>query len=274
MQTVEDDGNVLWIYDLAGNTQIQQLTFSGDNQRPIWTPDSQRLTFSSDRDGTMSLYEMPADGSGVPERLTTAEDGTFHWPAAWSSDGQTLLFNVQRQIASDWDIWTLSESDRETQPLYDTPETIYLGAELSPNGEWLAYGAGSDVLAMDIYVEPFPPTGSRRKISQNGGYWPLWSPDGDQLFYRPPATEAGMTLTLRSVDVVTEPEFAFGNEQTVPIEGFIVVPFHRDYDMTPDGERFVMVFPADQTDSSESLPPQINVVLNWHEELKARVPVN
>ena len=239
MQTVEDDGNVLWVYDLAGNTQIQQLTFSGDNQRPIWTPDSQRLTFSSDRDGTMSLYEMPADGSGVPERLTTAEDGTFHWPAAWSSDGQTLLFNVQRQIASDWDIWTLSESDRETQPLYDTPETIYLGAELSPNGEWLApngewlaYGAGSDVLAMDIYVEPFPPTGSRRKISQNGGYWPLWSPDGDQLFYRPPATEAGMTLTLRSVDVVTEPEFAFGNEQTVPIEGFIVVPFRQ----TPDGD--------------------------------------
>ena len=274
VQTAEDDGNVLWVYDLAGNTQIQQLTFSGDNQRPIWTPDSQRLTFSSDRDGTMSLYEMPADGSGVPERLTTAEDGTFHWAAAWSSDGQTLLFNVQRQLVTDWDIWTLPDADQETQGLYDTPETIYLGAELSPNGEWLAYGAGSGVLAMDIYVEPFPPTGSRRKISQNGGYWPLWSPDGDQLFYRPPATEVGITLTLRSVDVVTEPDFAFGNEQTLPIEGFIVVPFHRDYDMTPDGDRFVMVFPADQTDSSESLPPQINVVLNWDEELKARVPVN
>ena len=225
VQTAEDDGNVLWVYDLAGNTQIQQLTFSGDNQRPIWTPDSQRLTFSSDRDGTMSLYGMPADGSGVAERLTTAEDGTFHWPAAWSSDGQTLLFNVQRQLATDWDIWTLSESDRETQPLYDTSETIYLGAELSPNGEWLAYGAGPGALAMDIYVEPFPPTGSKRKISQNGGYWPLWSPDRDQLFYRPPALRSG--LTLKSVDVVTEPEFSFSNEQTLPIDGFITVAFSQ-----------------------------------------------
>ena len=76
MQTAEDDGGVLWVYDLAGDTQIQQLTFDGDNQRPIWTPDSQRITFSSDREGTMSLYSMPADGSGVAERLTTADEGT------------------------------------------------------------------------------------------------------------------------------------------------------------------------------------------------------
>ena len=237
VQTAEDDGGVLWLYDLAGDTQIQQLTFEGDNQRPVWTPDSRRITFSSDREGTMSLYSMPIDGSGVPERLTTAEDGTFHWPGSWAPDSQTLLFNVERNRVSDWDIWTLSSATLETQSLYDMPNTVYWGAELSANGQWLAYGAGSDLFAVDIYVEPFPPTGSKRKISQNGGYWPLWSPDEDQLFYRPPATEAGITLTLRSVDVVTEPEFAFGNEQIVPIEGFIVVPFYRDYDMTPDGER-------------------------------------
>ena len=72
VQTAEEDGGVLWLYDLEGDTQIQQLTFEGDNQRPIWTRDSQRITFSSDRDGTMSLYWMPADGSGAAERLTTA----------------------------------------------------------------------------------------------------------------------------------------------------------------------------------------------------------
>ena len=185
VQTAEDESNVLWVYDLSGDTQIQQLTFEGDNQRPVWTPDSQRITFSSDRDGTMSLYSMRADGNGVPERLTTAEAGTFHWAGGWSPDGQTLLFNVQRDLTTDWGIWTLSGSGRETQSLNDTPDTIYLGAELSPNGEWLAYGAGPGSLAADIYVEPFPPTGSRRRISQSGGYWPLWSPDGDRLFYRP-----------------------------------------------------------------------------------------
>ena len=213
----------------------------------------------------MSLYEVPADGSGVPERLTTADAGTSHWPGSWSPDGQTLLFNVERARATDWDIWTLSGSDRETQSLYDTPDTLYLGAELSPNGEWLAYGAGPVVLAVDVYVEPFPPTGARHRISQNGGYWPLWSPDGDRLFYRPAATRGG--ITLRSVDVVTDPEFAFTNEQTLPIEGFTVVAYYRDYDLTPDGERFVMVFPADRTEGDESSRPQINVVLNWTKEL-------
>ena len=272
MQTAEDSGNVLWIYDLSGDTQIQQLTFEGDNQRPVWTPDSQRITFSSDRDGTVSLYWMPADGSGVAERLTTAEEGTSHRPGSWSPDGQTLLFNVEREVTTDWDIWMLSGSAHETQSLYDMPDTIYLGPELSPNGEWLAYGAGSSVQAgLDIYVEPFPPTGSRRRISRNGGYFPLWSPDGDRLFYRP--TSATTRITLRSVDVVTEPAFAFSNEQTLPIEGFMVVAYHRDYDITPDGERFVMVFPADQTESSESSLRQIILVQNWFEELKERVPV-
>ena len=251
VQTAEEDGGVLWVYDLAGDAQIQQLTFDGDNQRPIWTPDSQRITFSSDREGTMSLYSMPADGSGVAERLTTAEEGTSHWAGSWAPDGQTLLFNVERDRTTDWDIWTLSDSGHETQSLYDTPDTIYVGAELSPDGEWLAYGAGPNAALIDIYVEPFPPTGSRRRISQSGGYWPFWSPDGDRLFYRPPSFSA--EIALRSVDVVTEPAFAFTNEQTLPVEGFNVVAFYRDYDITPDGERLVMVFPADQT--GDASPP-------------------
>ncbi len=142
VQSAEADGNMLWTYDLSSDSQIQQLTFDGDNHRPVWTPDGQRITFASDRDGPMSLYWMPADGSGAPERLTTADAGTSHWPQSWSPDGQTLLFNVQGGLNIRWDIWTLSVTGRETQRLYDTPDATYLGAELSPDGQWLAYGAG------------------------------------------------------------------------------------------------------------------------------------
>ncbi len=98
----------------------------------------------------------------------------------------------------------------------------------------------------------------------------MWSPEGSKLFYRP---IAGSTVTLRSVDIVTEPAFAFSNEQTFPVEGFNVVSTYRDYDMSPDGKRLLMVFPADRPDSGESARPQINIVLNWFEELKERVPV-
>ncbi len=271
VQSVEDSENVIWVYDLTGDTAIQQLTFEGNNHRPGWTPDSQRITFSSDRDGTMSLYWMPADGSGVAERLTTAEEGTSHWMGSWSPDGELLVFNVERVLVTDWDIWTLSMDDRETQSLYDASGTVYMGAELSPNGDWLAYGAGPSGPEVDIYVEPFPPTGARRRISQDGGYWPLWSPEGSELFYRPVSTTTG--ITLRSVDIVTEPAFAFSNEQTLPVEGFNTVINYRDYDMSPDGERLLMMFPAEQPDSGEPARPQINIVLNWFEELKERVPV-
>ncbi len=99
----------------------------------------------------------------------------------------------------------------------------------------------------------------------------MWSPEGSELFYRP-AAESG-ERTVRSVDIVTEPAFAFSNEQTLPVEGFNVVGSYRDYDMSPDGERLLMVFPADQSDSGEPARPQINIVQNWFEELKARVPV-
>ena len=271
VQSVEDSGDLIWVYDLTEDTAIRQLTFEGNNQRPVWTPDSQRITFSSDRDGTMSLYWMPADGSGVAERLTTAEEGTSHWMGSWSPDGELLVFDVERDPQTGEEIWTLSMDDRETQSLYDAPGTLYSGAELSPNGEWLAYGAGPSASVNDIYVEPFPPTGSRHRISQDGGHRPLWSPAGNELFYRPVSGTAG--LTLRSVDIVTQPAFAFSNERTLPIEGFNVVASYRDYDMSPDGEQLLMVFPADQPDSGEPARPQINVVLNWFEELKERVPV-
>ena len=270
VQTAEDDGNVLWLYDLTGNTQIQQLTFEGDNQRPVWTPDGAGITFSSDRDGTMSLYGMPTGGNGAAERLTTADPGTFHWPASWSPDGQTLLFSVEGD-RTDWDVWTLSADGGETTRLYDAPDTLFWGPEVSPDGRWLAYARGVAGEGMDVFVEPFPPTGSRRRISQTGAVWPLWSPNGDRLFFRDGAAPG--SRRLRSVEVVTEPDFAFRNEETLPIGRFTVVPFHRSYDITPDGERFLMVLPVDQSDVDEAASSQINMVLNWHSELLERVPL-
>ena len=217
----------------------------------------------------MSLYRMPVDGSGVAERLTTAEEGTEHWMGSWSPDGETLVFNVERDDPADWDIWTLSMEDRQAQSLYDTPGRAYWGAEFSPNGEWLAFGEGPAAGDQDIYVEPFPPTGSRQKISPSGGLWPHWSPDGTRLFYRPPNTGTGSVV--RMVDIIADSDFGFSNEQNHPVEGFNIVSFYRDYDSSPGDDRLLMVFPANPT--GDSVGPQINIVLNWFEELKERVPV-
>ena len=96
---------------------------------------------------------------------------------------------------------------------------------------------------------------------------PLWSPDGKELFY----ISAGRFM---GIDIVTEPAFAFGNEQALGSQGALYSPLGiRPYDITPDGQRFLMIFPQGETDSAESSTQRINVVQNWFEELKERVPV-
>lgn len=120
----------------------------------------------------------------------------------------------------------------------------------------------------------FPPTrANKHQLTQDGGTYPLWSPDGSHIFYRRGFGIALQGPGLMEIEVETGPPFRFGNERTLPIEDFLIFNWHRDYDITPDG-RFLMVFPADPADSSEPARPRINVVLNWFEELKERVPVN
>ena len=272
VQTLEDDGqSVVWVYDLSGDTAIRQLTQEGNDSRPIWTPDGERLTFASDRAGTTSIYWQSADGSGVAEPLTTAEAGVTHTPESWSPDGRTLSFDHVAAVR-DASIWTLSlDGGTEPEPFYDIPDGLdQLGAAFSPNGRWLAYHSDlAGETGGQIYLQPFPSTGAIRQISQQGGVFPLWSADGNELFYRRPSG-AGPAQLL-GVDVITEVPFSVGPEQELPIRPFVTVS--RDYDITPDGDQFLMVFPADQTDSGEAARPQIIVVENWFEELKERVPV-
>ncbi len=172
----------------------------------------------------------------------------------------------------DWDVWTLSIDGNAAESLYDVPDTVHMGPVFSPDGRWMAYGFGDAPGSQDVYVEPYPPTGARRRISQDGGLWPMWSRAGTELFYRPRATSG--SPVLRAVDIATEPDFAFSNERTLPLDRFVVVGFYRDYDITPDDEKILMMFPQGVTDSSGPPPQRIHVVLNWFEELKERVPTN
>jgi serine/threonine-protein kinase len=265
---IADKGDV-WVYDIVGTADIQQLTLTGNNIRPIWTPDSKRVTFASDRDGPMSIYSQPVDGSGVAERLTTAEKGTQHWPESWSPDGRTLAFALVRDGGAA--VWTLSRDTGNTQAFADEPKLIQRGSAFSPDGRWLAYHSNyhsnlSDgPSAFDVYLEPFPPTRVRNRITQNGRTSAVWSSGGKELF----TTSQGRRLTVRSIS--TSGRLTFGSEQLLPVEGFLQFGNgYRDYDISPDGKQFLMIFPAKQPVEQRF---QINIVLNWLQELKQRVPV-
>jgi Tol biopolymer transport system component len=272
-----EDGKeaVISIYDLSGTSAMQRITFGGNNRFPIWSGDGSRLVFQSDRDGDQGIFWQSAAG-GTAERLTKPERGESHVPESWHREADTLLFSVTRN--ADVSLWALSLKDRKAVPFGAVHSLLPIDAVFSPDGRWVAY-TGTRRDATDaptsndwnttIYVQPFPATGAQYQLatSQHGSpHGAVWSPDGKELFYNP---RAGAFEVVR---VTTEPRFAFGNAVTVPRPFQLSPPdSQRSYDITPAG-KFVGLVPAGQTETGPPLAPLIQVVLNWFEELKERVP--
>jgi len=262
-----DDGKEATIhtYELAGSTGMQRVTFGGNNRFPIWSRDGTRLAFQSDRDGDLAIFWQSAVG-GTAERLTKAEQGESHAPESWSPKADTVLFSITK--GSDVSLWTLSLKDRQATPFGDVHSGVPTGGVFSPDGRWVAY-TSSERGKTTIYVQPLPATGAKYQLPANPRDSPhevVWSPDGKELFYNPRAGG------FEAIGVTTEPTFAFGNAVPLPRPFQLSPPEgRRSYDITADGKVLALI-PAGQTEFGTLMGPQIQVVLNWFEELKARVP--
>jgi Tol biopolymer transport system component len=248
----------LWLYDLSREA-LTRFTFEGNvNLNAAWTPDGKRIAFQSSKEGPPNIYWQQADGSGGLERLTTSEYA--HVPMSWSPDGQLLAF-MEVNPSTQRDIWVLRMGDRKAEPFLKTrfDESV---PRFSPDGRWLAY-VSNESGRYEIYVQPYPGPGGKWQISTEGGTEPAWNYNGRELFYR-------CGNRMMAVDIATQPSFAAGKPRML-FEG----PYERspatspNYDVSPDGQRFLMLKSAE---TGESAPTQINVVLNWFEELKRRVP--
>jgi serine/threonine-protein kinase len=258
------DANV-WIYELSGASAIRQLTFGGKNRLPIWSPDSRRVAFQSDREGDSAIFWQPADGTVAAQRLTKPEAGTAHTPESWSPDGAHVLFNVAK--GPNVSLWTLSVQDKKIAAFGGVESSQPTNAAFSPDGRWVSYAA-TDGGASHIYVQPFPATGAKYQVSIPDGVYvyPTWSRDGRELFSHQ------LGAGFAAVSVTTRAGFTFGSPVLIPGGGLLMTnsPTPRTYDVTPNGKFIGMVTPASsQTDSTGA---QIQFVLNWFEELKARVP--
>jgi serine/threonine-protein kinase len=275
---VTDDGREasLWVADLKGGGPLRRLTFRGRNHFPIWSRDGRFIIYQSDQDGDGAIFRVRADGGGAPERLTTPEQGARHEPESLNPAGDILSFNMVRGPNQGVWIWPFT-GDRKPASFVDSPETEKHSV-FSPNGKWIAYmkaaliGASGAATAggTAVFVEPFPATGAKYEVGSGGARTPLWSPDGRELYYHDQPSNR-----FNVVDVRTEPSFSTGRPTTLPIQGTIHPVAQRNYDVTPDGKQLIVVLPASPSGSASARAeaPQITVVLNWFEELKARVPV-
>ncbi len=254
----EDGEEDVWIWDLGRETLDRFTRAPGRDLTAVWTPDSREVVFSSNHGGTFDLYRRAADGTGAVRPLTNSPDSLF--PSSISPDGKLLVYRVG--AVSRLDLGVLSLEGEGAPQLLLATDINERSGEISPDGRFLAYQ--SDESGKDeIYVRPFPEVdGGRFPISVGGGSEPLWSPDGNEIFYR-----AGDRLMAAPVQ--TEPAFEAGK----PLElftGSYAVGLHRMYDIHPDGNRFLMIKPVETTE--EGPGNQVVLVQNWFEELKRLVP--
>jgi Tol biopolymer transport system component len=223
---------------------------------PVWSPDGQWVAFTSDRSGAWNVFRADAGGSGKVEQLTADPKGR-QAPTSWSVD--SVLAIEQGPIGAK-DILTLSLGDNpKLEPLL-VNEFNERGGKFSPNGRWLAFTSnrsGQD----EIWVKAFPGDAPPVPVSIGGGKEPVWSRDGRELFYR-------NGRRLMRVPVETEPSFRAG-QPSLLFEGnytYGYLDWSFNYDVAPDGSRFVMVEEGPATKAA--------FLLNWTEELKRIVPAN
>jgi len=255
----------IWLYDLPRGT-LTPLTFQGDNDSPVWTPDGKRVTFRSTDAGKTTFSWVPVDGSGPPEPLV-AVDGDAS-PYSWSPDGKLLAF--RRSDTKGRDIWLMPVDGKRTPRRWVETQFDKLVPQFSPDGRWLAYVSGGG-RGSQVFVQAAPSAGAasgaasgpgaRWQVSVDGGFYPWWSRDGRELFYLFP--RGGK---LMSAPIEKGPAFRAGTPRAL-----FDLPPRTQYDVSPDGKRFLIIKSAAAPEAPSGGQPQFQFVLEWFDEVRRRV---
>jgi serine/threonine-protein kinase len=258
-----DQEHDIWIWDLSRTTLTRATFDPGADTSPVWTPDGRRLIFSSARAGELNLYWQAADGTGALERL--AESPNRQMASAVSPDGRRLIFTEDAGKTGQDVMQVELDGTHRASPLVQSRFIESEGA-ISPDGRWLAYQA-TDSGRTETYVRPYPAVNSGYwQVSTAGGAQPLWARNGQELFYVSPAG------AIMRVGVERGPSWVATPPTMLVKEGYATRGNRgRMYDISSDGQRFLMIKDGGTPDQAASTP-KIIVVQHWTEELKRLVP--
>ena len=248
-----------WIVNLARGTRTR-LTFDNSARGWFcgWTPDGQRVVYSSG--DTPAIYKIrlkAADGSGEAKELLNGLDATF------SPDGKFVIYATPEQGQQgqrNWDLWYVgTEPGAKPLPFLVTPKDQRY-AEFSPGSNYVAY-ASDESGHYEVYVKPFPSGEGKSQVSIAGGSVPRWSRRGDELFF-----VSGNDLM--AVQVQTKPSLVLGQPQKLFSRRLVGADrpegLYDSYDVSADGQRFVML----QSDEQQTTSQKLTVIQNWFAEFR------
>ena len=251
----DPDPSDTWIFDIErGNWR--RLTLSGHNLDPHWTPDGSGVSFCAGRE---PLLQRLDGGDVIPLLPDEAVNRLNQCLQSRSPDALSFLFHEIHPECG-FDLWLFDGSGPEPRVAewLVTPFSE-LQARISPNGRWVVY-TSTETGQGEVYVRPLWGSGETVLVSSGGGTEGQWSAAGRELFYR----SGGQMM---AVDVLDSPNFSIGEPRRL----FTDIYDNSDqfnYAAFPDGNRFLMIERDPRGDGR-----QVELILNWHQELLERVPV-
>ena len=249
----------VYVADLARGTAVRLSNDPQDDFNAVWTPDGRYAVWTAMPAASLPyLVRRPVDGSEPITSVVGPDPGGAQFVGSFSPSGDLAYTHATGSGLSD--IWVLRPHAEPTAvPFLATGADEY-GPEFSPDGRWIAY-VSNESGTFDVYVAPYPGPGAKRRVTSAGGVSPAWSRDGRELFFQ---THEG----LMSVSVTPGAELTFGTPRLVFAGRFTVASREdapREYDVTPDGRRFIML----AAQPLEGRPPVLHVILDWLADLRA-----
>ena len=239
----------VWTIDLARNI-ASRLTFDpGDDGGGVWSPDGTQIAFNSMRAGVFGMRLVTVGGTGGDEMIFKADRPMPHWPTDWSSDGRHIVYVQGAPPATD--IWVLPMTGDRTPIVFAQTPFTEDAPTLSPDGRWMAYSSNESGVPQ-VYVQPFPQTGRKYLVSQNGGSQPIWRMDGRELYF------LGADATVYAAAVTPGAQFESGKPLRLFVAPTTATVGGRHQYGTRDGKQFLFIAPPP---AAESTP--ITVVTDW-----------
>jgi len=249
-------GADIWVLDLARRVPTR-LTFEPEDEtNPIWSPDDSKIAYGALQTSgsvTFAVLEKASTGTAAAEVLWSTNGIVF--PSQWPFEGTILHWSIEPKSQNSFDIGQLSLQNRTSIPLIAS-RFDDVAPKLSADGRWLAYAANVSG-AMEIYIEPYPPSGAKWQVSNGGGSMPRWRRDGKELFFRA-NDDRLMSVTINAT--------AHGLEISTPSPLFqthMRQALGFQYDVSADGKKFLMNVAKGGDDRTT-----VTLVTNWAAELK------